>query len=289
MQILNSLKMRWIVLALAAATLSSVALGSEWFSGKVVSIKDGDTIGIMRDGQEVVVRLDGIDCPESNQDFGQRAKQYCSDLVFGKNVTVEVRDIDKYGRLIGRVYVDYEDVSLSLVRAGLAWHYVEYSNDANLDRAEMEARETNSGLWNSSTQVPPWQFRHPESKWAVAPIVNPLSSTLTQDETPDEETQRSGSEQIVYKTKTGKKYHSEGCRHLSHSAIPIELGYAVAGGLTPCSVCAPPVMQTNSEYVPSSEDGSNSSNGTVKVKGYYRKDGTYVKPHTRSKPNKKRK
>jgi biopolymer transport protein ExbD len=44
----------------------------------------------------------------------------------------------------------------------------------------------------------------------------------------------------VYVTKTGKKYHREGCRYLSHSKIPMTLKDAKAAGYTPCSVCRPP-------------------------------------------------
>jgi cbb3-type cytochrome oxidase cytochrome c subunit len=44
----------------------------------------------------------------------------------------------------------------------------------------------------------------------------------------------------VYVTKTGKKYHRDGCRYLSHSKIPMTLKDAKAKGYTPCSVCRPP-------------------------------------------------
>ena len=44
----------------------------------------------------------------------------------------------------------------------------------------------------------------------------------------------------VYVTKTGKKYHREGCRSLSRSKIPMTLKEAKAKGYTPCSTCRPP-------------------------------------------------
>lgn len=44
----------------------------------------------------------------------------------------------------------------------------------------------------------------------------------------------------VYVTKTGEKYHRDGCRYLSKSKIPITLSKAKSGGYTPCSVCGPP-------------------------------------------------
>ena len=43
----------------------------------------------------------------------------------------------------------------------------------------------------------------------------------------------------IYRTTTGKKYHSEGCRYLSNSKIPITLAEAQERGLGPCGVCKP--------------------------------------------------
>jgi hypothetical protein len=43
----------------------------------------------------------------------------------------------------------------------------------------------------------------------------------------------------VYTTETGSKYHSDGCRYLNKSKIPISLDAAINQGLTPCSVCNP--------------------------------------------------
>jgi len=47
-------------------------------------------------------------------------------------------------------------------------------------------------------------------------------------------------EQIVYVTRTGKKYHREGCRYLSASKIPMALKDAKERGYTACKVCRPP-------------------------------------------------
>jgi endonuclease YncB( thermonuclease family) len=86
------------------------------FKGKVVAVADGDTISAMRDARAVRVRLEGIDCPERGRDFCDRAKQFTSDQTLGKEVTVDVRDLDRYGRLVARVSVAGEDVSLALRR-----------------------------------------------------------------------------------------------------------------------------------------------------------------------------
>jgi hypothetical protein len=49
-----------------------------------------------------------------------------------------------------------------------------------------------------------------------------------------------GDDPWVYITRTGRKYHKEGCRYLSKSKIPIKLSKAKEQGYTPCSVCKPP-------------------------------------------------
>lgn len=228
----------WLAASLILLAAASIASAGEWFSGKVVSIKDGDTVGIMRDGREVTVRLDGIDCPESGQDYGTRAKQYCSDLIYGRIVNVEVRDIDKYGRTVGRVFVDGKDVSLELVRAGLAWHYVEYSNDLNLADAQVEASESNIGLWSRDDQIAPWIFRNP-ARAETDPGEDFVSTQgfSSSVEVAQTSVQPEDEEGLVYVTTSGRKYHSEGCRYLAKSKIPMSLVGARVAGYQPCSVC----------------------------------------------------
>jgi micrococcal nuclease len=140
------------------------------FVGTVVAVQDGDTISVMRDGRAERVRVDGIDAPERGQDFGKRAKQLLSNLVFGKIVDVEVRDTDRYGRTVGRVTVDGHDAGLDMVRAGLAWHYIRYSNDPLLARAEREARAAHRGLWVQPAPLAPWEFRRSSGAQSIATL-----------------------------------------------------------------------------------------------------------------------
>ena len=86
--------------------------------------------------------------------------------MFGK-IEIEVRDIDRYGRTVGRVDVDGRDARLEVVRAGLAWHYVRYSNDAVLASAEREARAARRGLWVQPAPLAPWEFRRPSGTLAA--------------------------------------------------------------------------------------------------------------------------
>lgn len=64
--------------------------------GKVVGVIDGDTISVLRDGQQVRVRLTAIDAPEKGQPYGQKAKQFVIGAVAGKTVTVIYESLDQY-------------------------------------------------------------------------------------------------------------------------------------------------------------------------------------------------
>lgn len=146
-----------IVLMLLALPMLAVAQTR----GKVVSVKDGDTIEILAEGRPVRVRLTGIDCPEKAQPYGQTAKQFASDLCFEDTVTVLGSERDRYGRLLGTVMLaDGRNLNTELVRAGLAWHYVKYSQDAQLAALETEARAAKRGLWADPQPVAPWDWRH---------------------------------------------------------------------------------------------------------------------------------
>ena len=90
------------------------------FTGRVVGISDGDTISVMHGTRAEKVRLNGIDCPEKRQAFGQRAKQFTAKLAFGKDVTVTTFGHDKYGRTIGDVLLpDGRTLNHELMKAGL--------------------------------------------------------------------------------------------------------------------------------------------------------------------------
>ena len=54
---------------------------------------------------------------------------------------------------------DGVNVNAELIKAGLAWHYKEYSDDETLARFELDAREAKRGLWVDVEPVPPWEFR----------------------------------------------------------------------------------------------------------------------------------
>lgn len=88
-------------------------------------------------------RLSGIDYPEKGQAYGKRAKQAASELVFGKEVTLQTFGKDKYGRTIADVLLpDGTNVNHELVKDGWCWWYQKYApGSTTLERLEVEARE----------------------------------------------------------------------------------------------------------------------------------------------------
>lgn len=129
------------------------------FDGTVTAVIDGDTIEVLQEGKALRIRLNGIDCPEKSQAFGSRAKQFTADLVYGKNVTIIEKGVDRYGRTIADVYVNGVWLNKALIDAGMAWHYKRYSSDSELAQAETNAREAKVGLWSDAAPTPPWDFR----------------------------------------------------------------------------------------------------------------------------------
>lgn len=134
---------------------------------------------LLRNGEEVTVRLYGVDTPEKAQAYGQKAKQYTSDLVFGKSVRLISHNTDRYGRTVGTVILqDGRSLNEELVKNGYAWHYKAYSNDKNLANAEADARRFKRGLWQDPNPVAPWDYRKEKrsggtttgSSTATAPI-----------------------------------------------------------------------------------------------------------------------
>ncbi len=81
--------------------------------------------------------------------------------MFGKTVTVNVLDVDRYGRTVGEVILpDGQVLNHELVRTGVAWWYHMYApDDATLGQLEADARAAKRGLWADAEPVPPWEWR----------------------------------------------------------------------------------------------------------------------------------
>ena len=86
-------------------------LFADTLTGKVISIADGDTVTIINNNQQTKIRLAEIDTPEKNQPHGKKAKKALSNLIFNKEVEVEIVTIDRYGRTVGIIFLDNQNVN----------------------------------------------------------------------------------------------------------------------------------------------------------------------------------
>lgn len=140
-----------VSVALAAAVLSAAPTVAQ-------TISDGDTI--KQSGMNY--RLYGIDAPEMKQSCpdgwpaGLLATTRMLELVRGKQIVCQEKDRDRYGRIVAFCRVSGEDLGAILVREGLAWAFVRYSQDY-VDE-EALARRDGLGVHRHGC-VPAWEWR----------------------------------------------------------------------------------------------------------------------------------
>jgi micrococcal nuclease len=133
--------------------------------GKVVGISDGDTFKLLSNGNLTLrIRLYGVDAPEKGQDFSTQAKQKLSELIFSKYIKVEKKDTDRYGRIVGLVYVNEININEEMLRNGMVWHYKQFDKSEKWAALERIAQQQKLGLWSRSSPVPPWQWRKMKRK-----------------------------------------------------------------------------------------------------------------------------
>jgi len=189
----------------------------------VERVVDGDTIIVEGVGR---VRLIGVDTPETVHPnrpvefFGKEASAFTKRLLERKRVRLEYDQerTDRYGRTLAYVYLaDGTFVNAEIIRRGYGHAYTRFPfrHMEAFRQFEREARDNRRGLWgdviggsNSSASASPQARRS------------------------------AGETDTVYVTRTGRKYHQEGCRFLSKSKLPMKRNEAVER-YEPCGVCKP--------------------------------------------------
>lgn len=128
--------------------------------GKVVKVKDGDTIVILDStNTQYTIRVADIDCPERGQPYSKVAKDFVIQKIAGKVVNVLEKNRDRYGRIVGFVKYNGKDLSEELLKHGYAWHYKYFSDDITLAALEKKAKKYKVGLWIEPNPVNPYMWR----------------------------------------------------------------------------------------------------------------------------------
>ena len=80
-------------------------------------------------------------------------------------VSITSNKIDRYGRIVGLIRFDGEDINLKQIEGGMAWHYKKYEREQTESErvayatAELKARGLGRGLWADPSPIPPWYER----------------------------------------------------------------------------------------------------------------------------------
>lgn len=167
-----------LLLALLVATTAAYA---EPITGIVTRITDGDTLTLLTPSKEQLkVRLNQIDAPESSQAFGQKSKEALSHLCVQKNATLTHTNKDRYGRTLADVNCAGVDANREMVRLGMAWVYDQYVRDKSLYTLQDSAKQAKTGLWSDPAAIAPWEYRHgPKLSKPKTPASITISNTST--------------------------------------------------------------------------------------------------------------
>lgn len=172
-----------ILLSLSIALFATAAQGADApaqvFTAEVIAVLDGDTLLVSRGGKPIKLRLAGIDAPEKAQPYGTASQKSLAELVMRKQVQVESRAVDDYGRFVAMVGIAGLNVNHEQVRRGLAWEYSRFHSDRGLVQLQREAQLARRGLWADGGSIEPsqWRRQHPS---VVAPPAAVSSAVTSQ-------------------------------------------------------------------------------------------------------------
>lgn len=166
----------WLVIGLFLA--ASVCLGQQARAGDqmrhtVLKVYDGDTILVAGPDGRKLIRLLGIDAPETSkgkgkpgQPYSRKAQRHLADLILKRNVTLTAYGEDRYQRTLAVVSYEGRDINLAMIEAGLAEAYrgrtPEGFDKTPYLEAEARARQSVAGMWRQGdAYVSPNRWKHP--------------------------------------------------------------------------------------------------------------------------------
>lgn len=212
---------------------------------QVVGIVGGDTIVIDANNQRTKVKMIGITPAEK---YSGQLATFTKNLLRGETVCIikdpNQNEPNNAETMLGYVYraPDGLFVNAEIIRQGYgrADKTAAFKYSAEFQQLEKFARERGKGIWNTSlaeqSTNPPQQKNTSQSlptRQRAATTTAIPASTPTPKISPNTDMEKN----IVYVTKTGTKYHRNGCRFLSKSSTSIKLEDAKAKGYAPCGVC----------------------------------------------------
>lgn len=132
---------------------------------RVVSVSDGDTIVVNMDGREEIVRLIGVDTPETvkpnspQECFGKEASNFLKNTLSNQQVKLEPDPInqnrDRYERLLRYVYFNDLLINKQIIEQGYGFAYLSFpfTKAEEFRLAQVSARQAGVGVWSGNCQI----------------------------------------------------------------------------------------------------------------------------------------
>ncbi len=145
-------------------------------TGTVTKVSDGDTVQVTTPEQtKLKVRLYGIDAPETpkinqrtgivnkpGQPYGKESWKALKGKIKGRQVRLDIIDVDKYRRVVSIVWMEGRNINLEMIQEGHAEAFIEYLKPPYRDQfleAERKARGAKRGIWSLPEYERPRDFR----------------------------------------------------------------------------------------------------------------------------------
>ncbi|QLH46835.1 MAG: thermonuclease family protein [Bacteroidota bacterium] len=127
-------------------------------NGRVIKVIDGDTFDLLaKDNKKERIRMATIDAPEKRQ-VSVRHQDNFSSSDRGKYTGALGKTRSEWAHFRDGIFGSAE-INLQMIRSGMAWHFVRYSQATGYAKAQQLAQAEQIGLWRSGQAVPPWEFR----------------------------------------------------------------------------------------------------------------------------------
>jgi len=195
-------------------------------SGTVKNVVDGVTIEL-ESGE--TVRYIGVSDqavfhPAYSDVFEKQAAEANRKLVLGKKARLEydILQQDREGRLLAYVYIDDLCVNAQLVKSGAVQAVATPPNLKNIDlfmKMQIEAQKGQTGIWGTPTP----------SAGGMLAVPAPAASPGAASKQP----------QVVWVSRSGNKFHRQGCSKLGRNPSPMPVDKAKEAGYSPCLMCNP--------------------------------------------------
>jgi micrococcal nuclease len=177
-----------ILQSIGIITLLAAFLGLPDLTGryavKVIDVLDGDTIDVELMGVKKRIRLLYIDAPEVKQmaydrtPIGRISRDHLLKLLKDKRVEVEFYNKGRYGRWLGLIFANNQNINQKMVLDGMAvvYHRIDRGtkkNKAKYQGLELIARSKRFGLWSEMGFDYPWEYRRLKRKAQKVPKPKP--------------------------------------------------------------------------------------------------------------------